>query len=92
MNPLSNLNAISSSAGASADNRQAPGNNVWSNNVYSGSWGWYAYLYGTCDPLPVDPVTSKSLPAGACGVLDVSAWNSYWQQDSSAAHSARPGA
>ena len=92
MDPLSNLNAVSSSPGGSADNRQAPANNVWSNNVYSGSWGWYAYLYGTCDPLPTDPATSKGLPSGACGVLDVSAWNSDWQQDTSSGHSSASGA
>jgi len=90
--PLSNLNAVSSSPGAPLNNRQLPGNNVWSDNVYSGPWGWYAYLYGTCGTLPADPATSKSPPSGACGVLDVSTWNSDWQQDSSAAHSARPGA
>ena len=90
--PLSNLNAVSSSPGAPPDNRVTPANNVWSNNIYSGPWGWYAYLYGTCGTLPTDPATSKSLPSGACGVLDVSTWDSDWQQDSSAAHSARPGA
>ena len=86
--PLSNLNALSSLPGAQPDNRQAPNNNVWSNNVYSGPWGWYAYLYGTCSPLPADPTTSKSLPSGACGILDGSSWNSDWQQDASAARSA----
>lgn len=88
--PLSDLNAVSSSPGAPLDNHQAPANNVWSNNVYSGPWGWYAYLYGTCGPLPSDPATSRGLPSGACGVLDVSTWNSDWQQDASAAHSTAP--
>ena len=86
--PLANLNAVSSLPGAPPDNRQAPDNNVWSNNVYSGPWGWYAYLYGTCDPLPTDPATSKSMPSGACGILDFSTWKSDWQQDASSAYSA----
>jgi Right handed beta helix region len=90
--PLSNLNAASSLPGAPLNNRQAPDNNVWSNNVYTGPWGWYAYLYGTCGPLPTDPASGKGLPSGACGLLDISAWNSDWQQDSSAVHSASPGA
>jgi hypothetical protein len=45
-------------------------------------------LYGTCGPLPTDRTTSKSLPSGACGILDVSTWNSDWEQDASAAHTA----
>ena len=83
--PLSNLNAVSSLPGVPPDNREAPDNNVWSDNVYSGPWGWYAYLFGTCGPLPTDPATSKSLPAGACGILDFSTWKSDWQQDASSA-------
>jgi hypothetical protein len=89
--PLSNLNAASRLPGPTLDSRQAPFNNVWSNNVYTGPWGWYAYLYGTCGPLPTDRVTGKSLPSGACGTLSVSTWKSYWQQDASSAHSAVPG-
>lgn len=89
-NPLSNLNAVSGSPGAPPDNRGAPGNNVWSNNAYSGPWGWYAYLFGTCGPLPTDPATSKSLPYGACGILDFSTWKSNWQQDASSAYSETP--
>jgi Right handed beta helix region len=89
--PLSNLNTASSLPGRSRDSRQAPDNNVWSNNSYSGPWGWYAYLYGTCGPLPTDPATGKSLPSGACGVLDFSTWKSDWQQDASSAYSATPG-
>ena len=88
--PLSNLNAVSSSPGAPPDNRQAPDNNVWSNNVYSGPWGWYAYLYGTCGPLPTDPATSKSMPSGACGILDFSTWKSDWQQDTSSSDGLLP--
>jgi hypothetical protein len=89
--PLSNLNAVSSLPGGPPDSRQAPDNNVWSNNVYGGPWGWFAYLYGTCGPLPTDRATSKSLPAGACGILDFSTWKSDWQQDTSSAYSATPG-
>ena len=89
--PLSNLNAVSRLPGVPPNNRQAPDNNVWSNNIYTGSWGWYAYLYGTCGPLPADQATNKSLPSGACGILDLSTWNSDWQQDGSAAHSTAPG-
>jgi hypothetical protein len=83
--PLSNLNATSSSPGTPPDNHQSPGNNVWSNNAYSGPWGWYAYLFGTCAPLPTDLVTQKSPPSGACGILGFSTWKSYWQQDASSA-------
>jgi hypothetical protein len=89
--PLSNLNAVSSLPGVPPDKRETPNNNVWSNNVYSGPWGWYAYLFGTCDPLPTDPVTGKSLPADACGILDFPTWKSDWQQDASSAYSAPSG-
>ena len=89
--PLSNLNALSSLPGAQPDDGQTPYNNVWSNNVYSGPWGWYAYLSGTCGPLPTDPTTSKSLPSGACGILDFSTWKSDWRQDASSTYSAIPG-
>jgi len=77
--PLTDLNALT---GAPHD-RAAPANNVWSHNVYGGPWGWYAYLFGTCAPLPADPATSKAMPSDACGVLDLSGWRSDWQQDSS---------
>lgn len=89
--PLSNLNSASRLPGAAVDNREAPDNNVWSSNAYHGPWGWYAYLYGTCGPLPTDPATSKNLPSGACGILDFSTWKSDWQQDASSAYSAKPG-
>jgi hypothetical protein len=89
--PLSNLNAVSALPGTPPDNRETPNNNVWAHNVYNGPWGWYAYLFGNCGPLPADPATSKSLPADACGVLDFSAWTSDWQQDASSAYSATPG-
>ena len=88
--PLSNLNAVSNPPAAPRDSRQAPDNNVWSDNVYSGPWGWYAYLYGTCDPVPTDPATSKGLPSGACGILGFSTWKSDWQQDTSSTYSATP--
>jgi hypothetical protein len=90
--PLSNLNAFSSLSGMAPDKSFAPGNNVWSNNVYGGPWGWYAYLYGTCTPLPADSATGKAVPAGACGVIPFSTWHSTWQQDASSSSSAGPGA
>jgi hypothetical protein len=79
--PLSNLNAFSSLSGVALDRSVAPANNVWSGNSYSGPWGWYAYLYGTCGPLPTDSATSKGVPAGACGVIPLATWRSNWQQD-----------
>lgn len=86
--PLSNLNEFASLPGLPPAKGVAPGDNVWSNNVYNGPWGWYAYLYGTCAPLPVDPVTKKGLPSGACGVIPFATWQSAWQQDSTSAYSA----
>ena len=89
--PLSNLNAATSLAGAPTSNHAAPHNNIWSNNVYTGPWGWYAYLFGTCEPLPTDPATSKTLPPDACGILAFPNWKSYWQQDASSVYNATPG-
>ncbi len=86
--PLSNLNAFSSLPGVLPDNREAPNNNVWSGNTYSGPWGWYAYLFGACGPLPNDRSTGKSVPSGACGILDFSTWKADWQQDTSSADNA----
>jgi hypothetical protein len=83
--PLSNLNTLSSPPGT-PHNRELPDNNIWSNNAYEGPWGWYAYLFGTCRPLPADPATSKSMPSGACGILDFSTWRSDWQQDVSSTY------
>jgi Right handed beta helix region len=74
--PLANLNALTSPPGA-PHTRMAPADNVWSGNVYGGPWGWYAYLFGTCAPLPA------GLPTDACGVINLPAWKSYWQQDRS---------
>ena len=86
--PLSNLNAFSSLSGLPPDKSVEPGNNVWSNNAYSGPWGWYAYLYGTCTSLPTDAATSKRLPGGACGIIPFSTWKSNWQQDTSSVDNA----
>ena len=83
--PLSNLNTFSSLPGVLPDNREAPNNNVWSSNTYSGPWGWYAYLFGACGPLPTDRATGKSVPSGACGILDFSTWKADWQQDTPSA-------
>jgi hypothetical protein len=79
-NPLANLNALSRPAG-NPSTIKASDSNVWSHNSYTGPWGWYAYLFGTCDQLPVDSKTGKSPPSGACGVLDFQAWQSDWQQE-----------
>ena len=75
-----NLNALASPPGApriARRRRTMSGRTTF----YSGPWGWYAYLFGTCAPLPADPATGKSMPSGACGILDLSAWNANWQQD-----------
>jgi Right handed beta helix region len=85
--PLSNLNAFSSLSGMTPDKSVTPDNNVWSNNSYSGPWGWYAYLYGACSPLPTDAATNKGLPNGACGIIPFSRWKSSWQQDVSSVDS-----
>ena len=90
--PLSNLNAFAALPGVPPSKGQPPGDNVWSHNFYSGPWGWYAYVFGTCSPLPTDPMTNKGLPSGACGILDFAAWKSDWQQDVSSAYSTGPGA
>jgi hypothetical protein len=74
--------------GLPPDKHVAPGNNVWKDNVYNGPWGWYAYLYGTCSPLPTDSATNRGVPTGACGVIPFATWQSNWQQDASSAYSA----
>jgi hypothetical protein len=86
--PLSNLNALSSLPATPPDSGETPDDNVWSNNEYTGPWGWYAYLYGSCEPLPVDPTTGRSMQSGACGILDFSSWKSDWQQDVSSVDNA----
>jgi len=83
--PLSNLNVFSHWPGMLPDSHDAPAGNVWSDNVYLGPWGWYAYLFGTCGPLPTDPATGRSVPSGSCGILGLSTWKSVWQQDASSA-------
>jgi hypothetical protein len=85
-NPLANMNARSDPPGATAKNGERPGNNVWSNNTYVGPWGWNAYLFGTCNPLPNDPTTGNGMPSSACGLTDFSHWHSDWQQDSSSTY------
>ena len=89
--PLANLNAFSASPGVPTDKSEAPGDNVWSDNIYSGPWGWYAYLFGTCNRVPADPVTNKGLPSDACGLLAFPDWKSDWRQDVSSAYRAGPG-
>lgn len=84
--PLSNLNALANPPGATAGNGEAPGNNVWSDNTYSGPWAFYAYNYGPCYPLPADSSTGGSLPSAACGATSYSDWQSDWQQDSGSAY------
>jgi hypothetical protein len=85
-NPLVNINALSDPPGTTANNGERPGNNVWSRNTYVGPWGWYAYLFGTCSPLPTDPRTGKSVPSSACGLTDFSGWHSDWLQDAFSAY------
>ncbi len=86
--PLSNLNAFSSLPGMHPSKDEAAGNNVWSHNTYLGPWGWYAYLYGNCSPLPADTVTNRGLAPNDCGIVGFPAWQSDWQQDASSAYSA----
>ncbi len=81
-NPLVNLNALSRPPNAPASSGEAPGNNVWADNAYSGPWSWNAYLYGSCDPLPTDGLTGASVPAGGCED-SFATWQSTWQQDAS---------
>jgi hypothetical protein len=85
-NPLTNINALSNPPGAAAKNGERPGNNVWSDNTYTGPWAWNAYLFGACSPLPTDPATGHSMPASACGLTGFSQWHSDWQQDASSTY------
>jgi hypothetical protein len=89
VNPLANINALSNPPGAMAKNGERPGNNAWSDNTYIGPWGWNAYLYDTCNPLPTDPTTGHSMPSSACGLIDFSQWHSDWQQDASSTYNPR---
>jgi hypothetical protein len=85
-NPLANINALSNPPGAAGKNGERPGNNVWSDNTYTGPWAWNAYLFGACSPLPTDPATGHSMPASACGLTGFSQWHSDWQQDASSTY------
>lgn len=80
VNPLRNINGLAAPPLAPAGNGEAPYDDVWSGNKYDGPWGWSAYLYGTCSPLPADSRTRKSMPAAAC-TPDFAQWQSIWQQD-----------
>jgi hypothetical protein len=86
-NPLKNLNALSNAPNAPAANNEAPSNNVWSNNTYQGPWLWNAYVYGSCNFVPSDPQTGKSMAAGSCQ-SDFTHWQSNWQQDAGSTYTA----
>jgi len=89
--PLSDLNALSPPPGAPTGNGEAPFNNVWSNNTYTGPWGWSdVYLYGNCAGggvvMPSDPGTGHGLTSSDCGLLNYGQWQSIWQQDNSSTY------
>jgi hypothetical protein len=86
-NPLKNINALSNPPSAPAANNEPAGNNVWSNNSYQGPWRWNVYWYGSCNELPSDPTTGKSMPAGSCQA-DFATWQTSWQQDNGSTYSA----
>jgi hypothetical protein len=88
--PLTNINALSSAPNAPARNGEAAWNDVWSDNTYTGPWAWNAYAYGSCDSLPSDPTTGKSMPSGACRDIDFATWKGDWQEDLNSSHSATP--
>lgn len=77
-----NINAVTNPPGAPAGNGEAPADNVWADNTYSGPWLWNAYIFGDCArvPMPSEQATGKSLPSDACSV-DFANWQSYWKQD-----------
>lgn len=83
-NPLANLNAGSNPPGAVAGNGEGPGNNVWSDNTYSGPWTWNADIFGNCAGggvfMPSDSGTGNSLSPSACNT-DYTNWQNDWQQD-----------
>lgn len=84
-NPFTNLNAGSDPPDAPVGNGEAPYDNVWSDNTYSGPWSWGStYLYGNCGGggvvMPNDPSTGHSLTASACNDSQ-SQFESDWEQD-----------
>ena len=87
--PLNNLNALSSPPGVPAGNDEASGNNVWSDNTYSGPWSWTDNIFGNCSGggiyMPEDPTTGKSLTAASCNT-NFSQWQSDWQQDAGSSY------
>jgi hypothetical protein len=85
--PLRNLNGLISPPGAAPGNGESPYNDVWSSNDYEGPWSWNAYLFGTCWPLPVDPITGNTMPASTACTPDFSQWQSTWQQDVNSTYS-----
>jgi hypothetical protein len=80
-NPLRNLNGLTSPPGAPPGNEETPYNDVWSDNTYHGPWGWNAYLFGNCNPLPTDPVTGNTMPASVACTPDFRQWQALWDQD-----------
>jgi hypothetical protein len=84
--PLKNINALPSPPGAPPGNGEAPYNNDWSGNAYSGPWTFFAYNWGPCWPLPADPVTGNTMPQSDCGIIPFSAWQSGWQQDATSTY------
>jgi hypothetical protein len=78
--PLVDLNGFVSPPGAPHGNGEAPYDDVWHGNTYHGPWGWTAYLFGTCGPVPTDPATGNAMPSSACAP-DFSQWQSMWGQD-----------
>ena len=86
-NPLKNINALSNPPSAAAHNNEPPENDVWSNNSYYGPWQWDVYWYGSCNSVPSDPTTNKSMPSGAC-TETFPEWQSDWQQEAGSTYSA----
>ncbi len=89
--PLHDLNALASPPGAPAGNGEAPFNNTWSNNTYTGPWGWSdVYIYGNCGGggifMPSDSTTGHSMTAADCGLLNFGDWQGKWQQDTTSTY------
>ena len=80
--PLTNLNALSTPpGGAPANNGEAPYNDVWSDNAYTGTWTFNAFIYGNCSgSMPTDPTTGDTMSTAAC-TASFSQWQNDWQQD-----------